>query len=471
MIQKPQDPENGPAPRGHGIAKTSYAERRAEVLRRMGPNATLVLRANPQQTRSNDTEFLFRQDSDFAYLTGFLEPDAVAVLTTAHPEHRFVLFVRPRDLEKETWNGRRAGTEGALRDYGPDATFAIEELGAKLPGYLEGARTLHFTPGLDAGFNARMENWLTQLRRTRARTGKGPSPRVDHGDILHEMRLIKTAEELVLLRRACTLSCDAHNAVLAATRPGMMEYEVEALVNYHFRVAGAKAPGYNSICAGGENGTILHYTENDMTLEDGRLLLIDAGGEYEGYTADITRTFPVGRSFTKDQRAVYDIVLASQEAGIAKVRPGVLFDDVHHESLLVLVRGLVSLGVLQGEPEELIAQKAFQPFYMHRTSHWLGLDVHDAGRYVDAGGKSRPLEPGMVLTVEPGLYFGDGILEYDPRWRGIGVRIEDDILVTETGFENLSASALKDPSEIERIRAGLGTTSSLSPALPARHLS
>jgi Xaa-Pro aminopeptidase len=459
MIQKPNDPEGGPAPAGHGIAKASFAERRAEVLRRIG-TGTMVLRSNPQQTRSHDTEFPFRQDSDFAYLTGFLEPDSVAVLTSAHPDHRFVLFVRPRDLEKETWNGRRAGVEGALRDHGPDATFAIEELDAKLPGYLEGAPTVHFTPGLDHDFNTRMEGWLAGMRRTRARNGKGPASRTEHGGVVHEMRLFKSAEELVLLRKACAISADAHNAALAAARPGMMEYEIEALVNYAFRIRGARAPGYNSIVAGGENATILHYTENDMALKDGTLLLIDAGGEYEGYTADITRTFPVGRSFTTDQRAVYDIVLEAQLAAIAQVRPGVRFDDVHHAALLVIVRGLVRLGVLTGEPEELIAQKGYQPFYMHRTSHWLGLDVHDAGLYVDAAGKSRPLEPGMVLTVEPGLYFGDGILEYDPRWRGIGVRIEDDILVTATGHENLSEGAIKDPAAIERARSS-GSPSAL----------
>ena len=452
MIQKPND-EAGAAPAGHGIARASFAERRAEVLRRMGPG-TMVLRSNPEQTRSNDTEFPFRQDSDFMYLTGFLEPGAVAVLTSSHSEHRFVLFVRPRDLEKETWHGRRAGVEGALREYGADATFAIDELDAKLPGYLEGAPTVFFTPGLDHGFNARMEGWLAGMRRTRARNGKGPVTRTEHGGVVHEMRLFKTSEELVLLRRACAISAEAHNAALAAARPGMMEYEIEALVNYAFRTRGARAPGYNSIVAGGENATILHYTENDMALKDGTLLLIDAGAEYEGYTADITRTFPVGRTFTTDQRAVYDIVLESQLAAIAQVRPGVRFDDVHHAALLVLVRGLVALGVLTGEPEELIAQKAYQPFYMHRTSHWLGLDVHDAGLYVDPAGKSRRLEPGMVLTVEPGLYFGDGILEYDPRWRGIGVRIEDDILVTETGHENLSEGAIKDPAAIERARAG-----------------
>lgn len=452
MIQKPHDPA-APVPRpGRGIARATHAERRAEVLRRIG-GGTMVLRSNPEQTRSHDTEFPFRQDSDFAYLTGFLEPDCVAVLTTAHPEHRFVLFVRPRDLEKETWNGRRAGVEGALRDYGADATFAIDELDAKLPGYLEGAGTVFFTPGLDRDFNTRMEGWLSTLRRSRARNGKGPVSRTEHGGVVHEMRLIKSDEEIALLRRACEISSEAHNAALAQVRPGMREYEIEALINYVFRARGAHAPGYNSIVAGGENATILHYTENDMELKDGSLLLIDAGAEYAGYTADITRTFPVGTKFTKDQRAVYDIVLAAQLAAIASVKPGTRFDDVHRTALDVLVGGLVQLGVLEGDPAELIAQKGFQPFYMHRTSHWLGLDVHDAGLYVDGDGKSRVLEPGMVLTVEPGLYFGDGILEYDPRWRGIGVRIEDDVLVTASGHDVLSRDAIKDPAAIEKARS------------------
>jgi Xaa-Pro aminopeptidase len=244
----------------------------------------------------------------------------------------------------------------------------------------------------------------------------------------------------------------------------MMEHEVEALVDYTFRSRGARAAGYNSIVAGGENATILHYTENNMALRDGTLLLIDAGGEYEGYTADITRTFPVGAAFTPDQRKVYDIVLAAQLAATAQVKPGTCFDDVHRAALEVLVAGLIRLGVLIGERDELIAQKAFQPFYMHRTSHWLGLDVHDAGLYVDAAGKSRPLEPGMVLTVEPGLYFGDGLLDHDARWRGIGVRIEDDVLVTASGHEVLSADAIKEPGAIEKARSRSGTARTTVPA-------
>jgi Xaa-Pro aminopeptidase len=445
------------------LPAATFASRRAVVLARLDGGVAIV-RSNPEQTRSHDTEFPFRQDSDLWWLTGFGEPDSVLVLTDRHPEHRAVLFVRPRDPEKETWHGRRAGVEGALRDYGVDATFSIDELDAKLPGYLEGAGKLYSTPGVDPRFDARVEGWLAASRRVRARSGKGPHTRIDLAALTHEPRLFKAAEELALLRRACDISAEAHNAALEATRPGMHEYEVEALVNYVFRARGARAPGYNSIVAGGINGTILHYTENESRLADGQLLLIDAGAEVEGYTADITRTFPVGERFTPTQRSVYDIVLAAQEAGIAAVRPGVRFDDVHHACLTVLVDGLVSLGVLEGTVEELIATRAYQPFYMHRTSHWLGLDVHDVGLYVDAQGESRPLAAGMVLTVEPGLYFGDTTVDYDPKWRGIGIRIEDDVAVTEKGHAILSERALKSVADVEAARArGLARGTSALP--------
>ncbi len=434
------------------LPQATFAARRAAIVARLDGGVAIV-RSNPEQTRSHDAAFPFRQDSDLWWLTGFGEPDCVLVLTDRHPEHRAVLFVRPRDPEKETWNGRRAGVEGALAALGVDATYPIEELDAKLPGYLEAAPTLYFTPGLDAGFNARVEGWLAASRRVRARSGKGPQARVDLAALTHEPRLVKTGEEIALLRRACDISSEAHHAALEATRPGLHEYEVEALVNYVFRARGAKAPGYNSIVAGGINGTILHYTENESRLDDGQLLLIDAGAEVEGYTADITRTFPVGERFTPVQRAVYDIVLAAQEAAIAAVRPGARFDDAHHAALAVLVEGLVSLGVLAGRVEELIATKAYQPFYMHRTGHWLGLDVHDCGLYVAGQGESRPLEPGMVLTVEPGLYFGDTTVAYDPKYRGIGIRIEDDVVVTEKGHAILSDAAVKSVTAIEAARA------------------
>lgn len=434
------------------LPPSTFAARRSAVIARLG-GGVAVVRSNPEQTRSNDTEFPYRQDSDLWWLTGFGEPDSVLVLSDRHPEHKAVLFVRPRDPEKETWNGRRAGVEGALAATGVDVTFSIDELDAKLPGYLDDAPTLYFTPGHDARFNARVEDVLAASRRVRARSGKGPAARVELAALTHEPRLIKTAEEIALLRRACDITGEAHNAALEGTRPGSHEYEVEALVNYVFRARGARAPGYNSIVAGGINGTILHYTENESRLADGQLLLIDAGAEVEGYTADVTRTFPVGARFTPPQRAVYDIVLAAQEAAIAAVRPGARFDESHHAALTTLVAGLVSLGVLEGRVEELIATKAYQPFYMHRTGHWLGLDVHDVGLYVDARGQSRPLEPGMVLTVEPGLYFGDTSVAYDPQYRGIGIRIEDDVVVTEKGHSVLSDSAHKSVADIEAARA------------------
>jgi Xaa-Pro aminopeptidase len=434
------------------LPQETYRARRDAVLERLA-GGVAILRSNPEQTRSNDTEFPYRPDSDLWYLTGFAEPDCVLVLTDRHPDHRSVLFVRPRDPEKETWNGRRAGVEGAKAALGVDATYPIADLDLKLPAYLEGASTLYYTPGLDRAFNERVEGWLAASRRARARSGKGPATRVDLAALLHPLRLVKSAEELALLRRAGDISAEAHNAALEATRPGHHEYEIEALVNYVFRSRGARAPGYNSIVAGGINGTILHYTENESRLADGQLLLIDAGAEVDGYTADVTRTFPVGERFTPAQRQVYDIVLAAQEAAIAAVRPGTRFDDVHQAALHVLVDGLVHLGVLEGRVEELIAEKAFQPFYMHRTSHWLGLDVHDVGLYVDERGQSLPLAPGMVLTVEPGLYFGDTTVEYDPKWRGIGIRIEDDIAVTASGHANLSEGALKRVDEVEAARA------------------
>ncbi|MGH7726994.1 MAG: aminopeptidase P N-terminal domain-containing protein [Candidatus Eiseniibacteriota bacterium] len=432
----------------------TFRARRAAALERMAPSSVLLLRSNPEQTRSNDTHFPFRQDSDVHYLTGFGEPDCVVVLTNAHPEHRFVLFVRPRDPERETWDGRRAGVEGALAEYGPDAVHPIGELEEKLPAYLEGARTLYFTNGPDAAFGTTVDRLLARLRRTRPRTGKGPVAWVEQGEVTHELRLRKTSEELGLLRRASAITVEAHNAALAATRPGMSEREIEALLNYTFRVRGGSGPGYNSIVAGGVNGTILHYTENRSPLVDGELLLIDAAAEYEGYTADVTRTFPVGARYTPAQRAVYDIVLEAQHAAIAEVRPGNRFDDVHQAALEVLVGGLVRLGVLEGTVEELIAEKAYQPFYMHRTGHWLGLDVHDVGLYVDGKGESRPLEPGMVLTVEPGLYFGDVAVPYDARYRGIGIRVEDDVVVTASGHEVLTEGAIKQPDEVEAARAG-----------------
>jgi Xaa-Pro aminopeptidase len=411
--------------------------------------AVAVLASAPESIRSADSHYPYRQDSDFYYLTGFSEPQAVAVLGAA--DRPFQLFVRPRDPERETWDGRRAGVEGAARAYGADPSYPIADLAARLPALLEGADVLYYNLGRNPGIDRVVLDTVASLRPGRARRGTGPVEIRDPGPLLSEMRLRKDADEIASLSRACALSVEAHEAAMRATRPGLHEYEIEAVLQYVFRSRGGSGAGYPPIVAGGLNGTILHYTENQDALEDGELLLIDAAGEYDYFSADITRTFPVGTSFTPDQRRIYDLVLESQLAAIAEVAPGKPFDAAHQAALGVLVAGLVRLGILTGDPEELIAQNAYKPFYMHRTGHWLGMDVHDVGLYV-VDGKPRLLEPGMALTVEPGLYFGEWCGEVDGRWRGIGVRIEDDVLVTETGCEVLTKACPKDAGEIEVLR-------------------
>jgi Xaa-Pro aminopeptidase len=426
------------------------AERRRRFCEFLG-SAAAVIPAAREAVRSNDTHYIFRQNSDFYYLTGFSEPDAVALFLPEPAPARYQLFVRPRDPEKETWNGRRAGVEGALREYGVDEAHPIEELDETLAKALESVDVLYYGLGPDSDLNRRLLETVTKLRPGRARRGTGPVEIRDPGTYLAEQRLRKEDGELALLRRACEITAEAHNMAMRYTAPGMWEYQIEAVLDFVFRSRGASGFGYPHIVAGGVNGTILHYTENDQQLTDGDLLLIDAGAEYRGYTADVTRTFPVGKGFSREQRILYDLVLKSQLAAMEEVQPGKPFDAYHKRALRVLTEGLVEIGVLQGSVDELIENEAYKPFYMHRTGHWLGLDVHDVGLYI-VEGEHRPLEPGMVVTVEPGLYFGEYCGEIDPRWKGIGVRIEDDVLVTDSGNENLTAATVKNPQEVEEIR-------------------
>jgi len=446
MIERKQE---GPA--RPGDLAEMFAERRRTILERL-PGAALLLTSAPEQVRSNDTHFRYRQDNDFYYLTGFPEPHAFAVLTPGRTEEPYHLFVRPRDPERETWDGKRAGVEGAARDYRAGATYPIEELSAKLPALLETVDVIYFNLGRHPEMDRMLLEMVARLKATRARRGTGPIEIRDANAFLADFRLRKSAGELDRLRRACAITAEGHNAAMRATRAGMFEYEIEAVLDYTFRTSGAMGPGYDHIVAGGRNATILHYTENTDRLAGGDVLLIDAGCEYDYYCADVTRTFPVGASFTKEQRAIYDVVLAAQKAAIAEVKPGRTFEAAHDASLKTLVEGLIRLGILSGSVDERVADGAYKPFFMHRTGHWLGMDVHYVGLYVDDG-RSRQLEPGMVLTVEPGLYFGEWCGPVDERWKGIGVRIEDDIAVTETGSENLSASAIKEPDEIEALRA------------------
>lgn len=413
----------------------------------MGPGAVAIVLGARPVTRSNDTHYPFRQDSDFWYLTGFPHPNAVALLRTDGGP-AFTLFVEPREREAEIWNGYRPGVEGAVTDFGADEAHPREELLAKLPQLIDGATRLFHVYGRDASIDTAIVAAIDGMR-LRSRTGVvPPSEIVDPRGALHEMRLIKSADEVAILRHACEISREAHAAAARLARGGVMEFELEAALDHGFRRRGAAGPAYTTIVGGGKNATILHYITNDQPLRDGELVLIDAGCEYQGYASDVTRTYPIGGRFQGAGRDVYDVVLAAQQAALGLAKPGVSLDEIHQKAVHTLTDGMVKLGLLHGEVDGLVESGAFRAHYMHRTSHWLGLDVHDVGSYTD-GGKPRPLMPGMVFTIEPGLYVAPDAETADPRFRGIGVRIEDDILVTANGHENLTAAIPKAPAEVE----------------------
>ena len=424
----------------------------AEFIKRMSQDSVAIIASAREATRSNDTQYRYRQDSDFLYLTGFDEPEAVAVITPAK-EQQLTLFVRPRDKEMEIWNGRRAGVEGAKSEYGADAAFPISEFEEKLPDFLNGAANLYYRIG---NGNADLdETIIKQIRQLRALGRKGmgaPEAIIDTGAIIHEMRLFKSAEEVEMMQRAADIAAAGHIEAMKQTRPGMHEYEVEALIEYVFRRQGASGPAYTSIVGGGANATVLHYINNDAPLRDGDLLLIDAGAEYHGYASDITRTFPVNGRFSDAQRDIYDLVLKTQMACVEMVRPGVTHDELKSHSIELLTEGMVRLGLLQGETKKLVEEEKYKQFYMHGLGHFLGLDVHDVGRY-HVKDQSRPLEPGMVMTIEPGLYIAPDTEGIPEKYLGIGVRIEDDVLVTENGNHVLSSKAPKQVEEIEALMA------------------
>lgn len=425
----------------------------AEFMKRMEPDSVAIIASAREATRSNDTQYRYRQDSDFLYLTGFDEPEAIAVIAPSHPSQKFTLFVRPRDPEREIWDGRRSGVEGAKSEYGADAAFPINEFEEKLSDLLNGATNLYYrigngNPDLD-------ETVIKQIRTLRAagRRGKSaPEAVIDTARIIHEMRLFKTEEEIEWMQRAADIASEGHIEAMKSVRPGMQEYEIEALVEYVFRKQGASGPAYNSIVGGGANATVLHYINNDAVLRDGDLLLIDAGAEYRGYASDITRTFPVNGRFTEPQRQIYDLVLQTQMACVERVRPGASVDELKDYSIELLTEGMVRLGLLKGDPKELIKEEKYKQFYMHGLGHFLGLDVHDVGRY-HIKDEARRLESGMVMTVEPGLYVAADTQDIPEKYLGIGVRIEDDVLVTTDGNRVLSAKAPKQIEEIEELMA------------------
>lgn len=425
-----------------------YADRRERLLSRMGPASVLLVFAAPLAIRNNDVEHEYRQDSDFFYLTGFDEPESVLVLSTVHPD-RFTLFVRPRDPERETWDGARAGVEGATRDFGANAAHPIAELDQKLPDLLENAERLHYRLGRVSAEDARV---LGALDRTRARARRGssyPMEIVDPALLLHEMRRLKGPEEIEQMEMAIDISREAHLLAMARARPGMFEYEIEALLRGVFRRRGSERPAYAPIVGSGPNATVLHHRRNDRRMEAGDLLLIDAGSEFGYYASDITRTLPVSGTFSDPQRALYEIVLEAQIAGMDVTRPGATLDDVHQASVRIITEGLVRLGLVPGPVDLAISEERYKRHYMHKTSHYLGMDVHDVGKYFSSG-RHRPLEPGVVITVEPGIYVPATDEQAPVVYRGIGIRIEDDVLVTPEGCRVLSASIPKSVPDVER---------------------
>jgi len=424
-----------------------------DFIEAIGKDAIAIIPAAHEVTKSYDTDFKFHQDPDFFYLTGFPEPDAIAVINPSNKKNPFTLFVRPRDPLMETWYGRREGVDGAEKNYAADKALPIEKFETELAKMLNGHEKLFYRFGVDNRLDQTILQYLSAQRFRRLKTAYPPHTIVDPTVLIHEMRLHKTPEEVELMQKAADIAAEAHVLAMRSVKPGMNESSVEAIIEHHFRMSGAAGVSYNSIIGGGENATILHYVENNHELKDGDLLLIDAGAHYQGYASDITRTFPVGGRFTKPQREVYDTVLEVEIACLEATKKGNTVKQRQDLSIEMLTEGMKQLGLLKGKTKDLIKKKAYMKYYMHGVGHYLGLDVHDAGRYfTDQKAKnSRPFEAGMVLTVEPGLYIPPDDKDAPKQYRGIGVRIEDDVLVTEDGNVNLTANCPKQAEEIEEL--------------------
>ena len=428
-----------------------FHRRRQALLAKMEAASAAIIFSAPEATRSADSEYPYRQNSDFWYLTGFNEPEAVLVLIKSDVTHSHsVLFNRVRDKTSETWFGRRLGQEAAPQKLGVDRALAFNEINEQLYQLLNGLSVVYHAQGEYDYADSIVFAALDKLRRGSRKNLKAPDTLIDWRPVLHEMRLFKSAEECAILRRAGEITALAHTRAMQTCRPGMFEYQLEGEIHHEFNRHGARYPSYNTIVGSGANGCILHYTENESKMQSGDLVLIDAGCEYLGYAGDITRTFPVNGKFSAPQRAIYDIVLESLETAHALYRPGTTIQDVTVEVVRIMVTGLVKLGLLKGDVDTLIADDAYQAFFMHSLSHWLGLDVHDVGFY--GPDRSRILEPGMVLTIEPGLYIAPDA-DVPPEYRGIGIRIEDDILITESGNENLTAGVVRNADDIEALMA------------------
>ena len=434
------------------ISTSEYAQRRQQLMQRMTPNSIAILPAAAISTRNNSVEYPYRQDSDFFYLSGFSEPEAVLVLIPKREHGEFILFCRERNPERELWDGLRAGQEGAIANYQADDAFPINDIDDILPGLIEGRERVYYSIGNNADFDQQMMEWLNSIR-SKARMGAQPPKEfvmLDH--LLHDARLHKSPAEIATMQQAADISCRAHIRAMQAAKPGLYEYHLEAELDYEFRKGGARLAAYSSIVASGKNACILHYTENNAPLQDGDLVLIDAGCELDCYASDITRTFPVNGRFSAEQKAIYELVLKANLEAMKYISTQHSWNDAHDATVRVITAGLLELCLLHGELDELMSNEAYKAFYMHRAGHWLGLDVHDVGEY-KVNGAWRMLEVGMTMTVEPGIYIATDNLTVPVQWRGIGVRIEDDVVVTEQGCHVLTNAVPKTVAEIEALMA------------------
>lgn len=443
----------------------NFAQRRQDLLEQLPAGSVALIHSGEEQIRNRDVEYPFRAESDFIYLTGFTEPDSVLVLIRSEvladtdyekPHHQAWLFCRPKDSEKETWQGKRLGVEDAPAQLGLDQAWSIDELDEIAPQFLTHAEQVYFSFGQLADWSGRMADWLSELK-TQVRKGVTvPTSLNDLDRILHEQRLFKSPQEIEIMRQAAQISVAGHLAAMRATRPGAYEYQIQSAIEHAFCQEGSPRVAFNTIAAAGENACILHYTENQAALQDGDLILLDAGAEWQGYAGDISHTYPVNGRFSEPQKQLYNLVLKAQQAAIKAVQPGHPYNLMHQASAEVITSGLIELGILHGELDVLLEKEAFKRFFMHGTGHWLGLDVHDVGRY-KINGEWRCFEPGMVVTVEPGLYIPRGLKDVETQWQGIGIRIEDDVLVTENGHEILTQGALRLPRSVEEIELWMQT--------------
>ena len=431
----------------------NFSERRDLLADKVLEDSAIIVSAASVKSRISDTEYSYRQDSNFYYLSGYEEPESLILIRPNQDKERFIIFCRDRDPLREQWDGFRTGQEGVIQDYGADAAYSINSIDEIMPKLLEGAKNIYFSMSAPCGVDSKISSWVEDIRKNTRSGAEPPQNLLSLDSILHEMRLIKESDEMDLMKQAANITTEAHIRAMQSVRPGMYEYQLEAEYLYAFNKNGARSPAYNSIVGGGNNSCILHYVENNAELHDGDLVLVDAGCEYQYYASDVTRTFPVNGKFSPEQREIYSIVLEAHKQSMEQAKPGNKWNLMHEKSVEVIVEGLLSIGLLQGSRDEIIDKGEYTKFYMHRIGHWLGMDVHDVGSYKQDG-DWRPLEEGMVMTVEPGIYILDSMEGVDDKWKGIGVRIEDDIAITDSGFEILTPDVPRTIEEVEQTVQG-----------------